>query len=211
MDDSVDEMLAGISRDIAAGKEPHKKPAPKKPKKAPLPKKPKSLAQQLRDISMQEDWTNGDWGHWSLKEGVTRPSTLPLGFVYLITRKSDGKFYIGQKKVIRIETRAPLKGFVKKRRYLTQSDWRTYCGSSSELIADIAAMGEDAFTFQIIQFVDSKWELSFWELWWQMRENVMFRSDTYNGIINVRLSKFKKFVEKYKNWDKNQEPPHFMK
>lgn len=32
-----------------------------------------------------------------------------------------------------------------------------------------------------------------------MDYDVMFRNDTYNGIINVRLAKFQKFVDKYQN------------
>lgn len=51
-------------------------------------------------------------------------------------------------------------------------------------------------------FCDTKWELSYWELKYQMDENVMFRADAYNGIINVRLGKFSKFIEKYKNFVK---------
>lgn len=46
-------------------------------------------------------------------------------------------------------------------------------------------------------YCESKWELSYFELKYQIDENVMFRADAYNGIINVRLSKFAKFVDKY--------------
>lgn len=42
-----------------------------------------------------------DLGHWTLFKGVELPSDFeenpPLGFVYKITRKSDGKFYIRSK------------------------------------------------------------------------------------------------------------------
>lgn len=62
---------------------------------------------------------------------------------------------------------------------------------------DILKLGKEAFKFEIIKFVDTKWELTYFELYEQLKENVMFRRDTYNGIINVRLSKFEKFVKKY--------------
>ena len=80
-----------------------------------------------------------------------------------------------------------------------QTDWRTYNGSSGLLNLDIVSRGADEFTFEIIKFVDTKWELSYWELKYQMDYDVMFRNDTYNGIINVRLAKFQKFVDKYQN------------
>lgn len=54
-----------------------------------------------------------DLGHWTLYKGVNLPEDFeynpPLGFVYLIRRKSDGKFYIGQKKILKTEKRPPLK------------------------------------------------------------------------------------------------------
>ena len=59
-------------------------------------------------------------------------------------------------------------------------------------------LGENKFKFEILKFCDTKWEISYWELYYQMHEHVLFRDDSYNGIINVRLSKFPKFVEKFK-------------
>lgn len=112
--------------------------------------------------------------------------------------KKLGKFYIGQKKIIKIEKRPPLKGKVRKRKIIKQSDWKTYCGSSNDLKSDINAIGEDKFKFEIIRFCDCKWSLSYWELYYQMQDHVLFRDDSYNGIINVRLSKFPKFIEQYR-------------
>lgn len=79
---------------------------------------------------------------------------------------------------------------------MVDSDWETYCSSSGVLIADIANLGEDAFEFEILEWVECQWMLSYRELYWQMQEEVMLREDSYNGIINVRLGKFKKFVKK---------------
>lgn len=154
----------------------------------------------MAKLSFDEiEWTGGDMGHWQLADGVEMHPYVPLGFVYKITRKSDGKFYIGQKKVTRLERKPPLKGKVRKRVVVKQTDWRTYNGSSGLLNLDIVSRGADEFTFEIIKFVDTKWELSYWELKYQMDYDVMFRNDTYNGIINVRLAKFQKFVDKYQN------------
>ena len=143
-----------------------------------------------------------DLGHWELGNNVTLPEDFeenpPLGFVYRIENKETGKFYIGQKKIIKVEKRPPLKGKVRKRKIVKQSDWKTYCGSSNDLKNDVKEAGEDKFKFTIIRFCDSKWECSSWELYHQMHNHVLFREDSYNGIINVRISKFQKFIDQYR-------------
>lgn len=121
----------------------------------------------------------------------------PLGFVYRITDKETGKFYIGQKKMQKNVTRPPLKGKVRKRHLIKESDWKKYTSSSNDLNKDISEHGLDRFTFEILEFCYDKWSLTYWELWWQLHDNVMFRYDSYNGIINIRLSKFKSIIEKY--------------
>ena len=144
-----------------------------------------------------------DLGHWELGNNVTLPEDFeenpPMGFVYRIENKETGKFYIGQKKIIKVEKRPPLKGKVRKRKIVKQSDWKTYCGSSNDLKNDVKEAGEDKFKFTIIRFCDSKWECSYWELYHQMHNHVLFREDSYNGIINVRISKFQKFIDQYRD------------
>ena len=148
-----------------------------------------------------------DLGHWELAKNVELPEDFeenpPLGFVYRIENKETGKFYIGQKKIIKVEKRPPLKGKVRKRKIVKQSDWKTYCGSSNDLKNDVKTLGEDKFKFTIIRFCDSKWECSYWELYHQMHNHVLFREDSYNGIINVRISKFQKFIEQYRDEAQN--------
>lgn len=144
-----------------------------------------------------------DLGHWELGNNVTLPEDFeenpPMGFVYRIENKETGKFYIGQKKILKVEKRPPLKGKVRKRKIVKQSDWKTYCGSSNELKNDVLKFGEDKFTFKIIRFCDCKWDCTYWELYYQMQNHVLFREDSYNGIINVRISKFQKFIDRYKD------------
>jgi hypothetical protein len=148
-----------------------------------------------------------DLGHWELADGVTLPEDFeenpPMGFVYRIENKETKKFYIGQKKIIKVEKRPPLKGKVRKRKIIKQSDWRTYCGSSNDLKADVKALGEDKFKFEIIKFCDCKWLMTYWELYYQMMNHVLFREDSYNGIINVRISKFQKFIDMYQQENQN--------
>jgi hypothetical protein len=44
--------------------------------------------------------------------------------------------------------------------------------------------------------------LSYLELWYQMQMNAMFDENSYNGIINVRLSKFASMKEKWESINK---------
>lgn len=169
---------------------------------------PKSLNEQYAELALKDDWTDGDWGHWHLGNGVKSPSILPLGFVYRITEKATGKSYIGQKKVTTIETRPPLKGYVRRRKLIKQTDWRTYCGSSNDVKIAITKKGEEAFDFEIMCFTDSKWMLSYLELWFQMNENVMFDDMSWNGIVNVRLSKFASMKPKWEQFKKDY-PQYF--
>lgn len=186
------------------------KNAKTKLKKKVQPKKPngKSLKEQLEEISKLDDWTDGDWGHWSLAAGVSSPAVLPLGFVYRITEIESGRSYIGQKKITTIETRPPLKGYIRKRKFIKQTDWRTYCGSSTEVKLAVVKKGEKAFKFEILCFTDSKWMLSYLELWFQMKEGVMFDDNSFNGIVNVRLSKFASMKEKWEKF-KTEYPWYF--
>ena len=64
---------------------------------------------------------------------------------------------------------------------------------------DIAKLGEEAFTFEILEFCESKWMMSYEELRLQMLNNVMLRQDSYNGIVNARLSKFDSIITNYAN------------
>ena len=150
-----------------------------------------------------------DLGHWELANDVLLPEDFeenpPMGFVYRIENKETKKFYIGQKKIIKVEKRPPLKGKVRKRKIIKQSDWRTYCGSSNDLKADVKALGEDTFKFEIIKFCDCKWLMTYWELYYQMMNHVLFREDSYNGIINVRISKFQKFIDMYSNYSQENQ------
>lgn len=145
-----------------------------------------------------------DLGHWTLADGVDLPEDFednpPMGFIYRITDTVLNKDYIGKKQITRIERKPPLKGKVRKRKVVKQTDWKTYTSSCNQMKIEIFKRNKEGFKFEILQFVDTKWELAFFELYHQIQENVMFREDSYNGIINVRLSKFPKFIKKYENY-----------
>jgi hypothetical protein len=110
-----------------------------------------------------------------------------IGFVYLITNLTNNKKYIGKKLAEFKTTKPPLKGKKNKRRGTKESDWRTYWGSSDKLLADIAALGDDKFTREILFYCMSRGELSYIEAKEQFDRKVLETDDYYNGIINVRV------------------------
>jgi hypothetical protein len=122
-----------------------------------------------------------------------------IGFVYLITNITNNKKYIGKKLAQFKVTKPPLKGKKNKRRSTKESDWRTYWGSSENLLADVAALGEDKFTREIIHYCPSRGILSYLEAKEQFDRRVLETDDYYNGIINVRIGGSKLLTEHLKN------------
>ena len=53
-----------------------------------------------------------------------------IGFVYLITDKSNGMKYVGKKLLKSVRKLPPLKGYKRRRTVIKESDWKTYYGSS---------------------------------------------------------------------------------
>jgi hypothetical protein len=121
------------------------------------------------------------------------------GFVYLITNLTNQRKYIGKKLARFKTTKPPLKGKKNKRRGTKESDWRTYWGSSDNLLADVAAIGEDKFTREILHFCPSRGVLSYLEAKEQFDRRVLESDDYYNGIINVRVGGSKLLKEHFKN------------
>jgi hypothetical protein len=110
-----------------------------------------------------------------------------IGFVYLITNITTGQKYIGKKLAQFKRTRPPLKGKTRKRKSTVESDWREYWGSSERLQADVAALGPDKFTREILYYCTSKAEMSYIEAREQFDRRVLESDEYYNGIINCRI------------------------
>lgn len=109
------------------------------------------------------------------------------GFVYLIKNKTKNKYYIGQKKFWNKRTLPPLKGKTRKRKKLVESDWINYTGSSEELNKDI--LNGDIIEKIILKLCKSKWEMNYFEAKFQFENDVLFKEEYYNGIINLRIAK----------------------
>ena len=125
---------------------------------------------------------------WTYKgKKITKIPEEYEGFVYLITNKKTGQKYIGKKLAKFKTTKPPLKGKKNKRRGTKESDWRTYWGSSDRLNADVAALGEDKFTREILYLCKGRGEMSYIEAREQFDRRVLETDEYYNGIINVRV------------------------
>ena len=129
-----------------------------------------------------------DTGHWECSI-INESTEIPFGFIYLITNKTTNKKYIGKKQCLTVRKRAPLKGKKNKRHETVETDWKIYTSSSRQLNEDIQEQGKDDFTFEILKFCDSKWQLAYEETKIQFEKEVLLRDDYYNGIINCRIGK----------------------
>lgn len=117
-----------------------------------------------------------------------------IGFVYLITNKTNNRRYIGKKishftkssiKTITLKSGVKKKKKVKKQ---VESDWKTYWSSSLELQNDVTLLGEDNFAREILYYCASKGTLSYIEAREQFANKVLEFPDLwYNGIISCKI------------------------
>ena len=116
-----------------------------------------------------------------------------VGFVYLITNTISGRMYIGKKLAKFSKTTyktVKLKNGTKKKKKIRgkiDSDWRDYYGSSPELSKDVAELGAENFTREILFYCRSKSDCSYIEAREQFNRRVLESKDYYNGQISVRV------------------------
>ena len=131
---------------------------------------------------------------WTFQGTVVEelPETC-VGFVYLITNSITGRKYIGKKLAKFSKTTyktVKLKNGTKKKKRIRgkiESDWKTYFGSNTELNQDVANLGVENFTREILYYCNSKAECSYIEAREQFERKVLESRDFYNGQIAVRV------------------------
>ena len=131
---------------------------------------------------------------WTYKgtEVVALPEDC-IGFVYIIVNVLTGKKYIGKKLAKFSKTTyrvVKLKNGNKKRKKIKSkidSDWQTYFGSNDQLNKDIAELGSDNFTREILFYCTSKASCSYIEAREQFNHRVLESDDYYNGQIVCRI------------------------
>jgi hypothetical protein len=133
---------------------------------------------------------------WTYQGRPFDPAEHPeaIGFVYLIRNLVDGRGYIGKKRLFlkkrKTVTVALKNGTKKKKRksVMEGSDWRSYYGSNDELKADVARLGEDSFTREVLHICPALGVCSYLEAKEQFRHEVMEHPDAwYNRWLSVRV------------------------
>ena len=124
-------------------------------------------------------------------------------FVYIITNLINHKKYVGKKLAKFKTTKKPLKGKKNKRRGTKESDWKTYWGSSAQLIDDVEKLGEHRFTREILYYCPNRGTASYLEAQEQFERKVLETDEYYNGIINVRIGSSNILRESLKKYSKN--------
>lgn len=132
-----------------------------------------------------------DTGHWILPNALEIIPEGSLGFVYIITNKTNNRKYVGKKLLENKKKRKPLKGRVNARRYKVESNWKEYTGSSPKLNLDIETLGKENFQFDILSFHPSKLLLAYHETKEIVDRNALFSSEYYNEVLNLRIRKQK--------------------
>jgi len=124
-----------------------------------------------------------------------------VGFVYKIIHIPTGKYYIGKKSLNSVRTvklgkrelgrikeerkaskmpgPAPKKKVVRK-----ASDWETYYSSNEWIIEQVKEGRLADFNREIIQFCNSKKSLSYYEIYWMFKYDVLSDNNSLNGNIS---------------------------
>tara|TARA_R110002020_G_scaffold281121_2_gene496833 strand:- start:5610 stop:6023 length:414 start_codon:yes stop_codon:yes gene_type:complete len=114
------------------------------------------------------------FGHWENIPVDFEPDRW-FGFVYQITHKESGRKYIG-KKQLHSYTRKKVAGRKNRKRVVKESKWKSYTGSCDELNQDIEEYGKDCFTFEVLKLCKSRGELTFSEVEYQIKNDVLSES-----------------------------------
>ena len=110
-----------------------------------------------------------------------------VGFIYMIEHIPTGKYYIGKKNLKAKRTLPPLKGKKRKRKVIKESDWRKYMSSNQWIKEEVSNGGEENFKKKILQFCYSAKALTYYELYWQFKYNVLADENSLNDNL---LGKF---------------------
>ena len=111
-----------------------------------------------------------------------------IGFVYELRDTENDKRYIGKKNLFSTRRLPPLKGQKRKRKVVKESDWKIYYGSSKNVQLLVEKTGQKRFERKILRLCESKGEMSYWEMWYQMTNHVLLKPDEYyNSFIGGKI------------------------
>ena len=109
------------------------------------------------------------------------------GFVYQLTEIHTDKKYIGKKNFWKPKTLPITKTRKRRVRTRTESDWRSYFSSSSEVQQLVESKGEENYKREILKLCKTKGEMSYFEAKLQFEHDVLLRNDYYNEFIGCKI------------------------
>ena len=123
---------------------------------------------------------------WYFEENEFSSPGEYQGFVYRITELDTGKMYIGKKNFWKPKILPKTKTRKRRVRTRTESDWKTYFGSSEEVKLLVEERADD-FKREILRLCKSKGEMTYFEMKEQFDRDVLFREDYYNEFIGGKI------------------------
>ncbi len=126
------------------------------------------------------------------------------GFIYRIVHIPTGRFYIGKKsltssrtkkigkrELVKIKEERKANGISgrlpSKRVVKSDSDWMDYFSSNDWIKGEVKAGKSEEFSREILQFCNSKKNLSYWETYWQFHYDVLNNENSLNDNIGGRF------------------------
>lgn len=111
-----------------------------------------------------------------------------IGFVYCITDLRNNLKYVGKKTILSTRKLPPLKGKTRKRTKIVITDWMDYYGSSEEVKQLVEEHGKESFKREILHLCKSKGEMSYVEMFVQVKNNVLLRpGEFYNAFVGGKI------------------------
>lgn len=110
------------------------------------------------------------------------------GFVYEITELDTGMKYIGKKFFWKPKKLPVTKTRRRAVRTRSESDWRKYYGSSTEVKMLVEEKGSANFKRKILRLCKTKGECSYYEMKYQFERDVLLKPDEYyNAFIGGKI------------------------
>lgn len=128
-----------------------------------------------------------DLGHWKFSPEFDINEWF--GFIYRITELDSAREYLGKKQFTKMKSKV-IKGRINRKRIISESDWKSYTGSSNTLNEQILLKGKDNFKFEIVSLHKSRGSLHYAEVCIQINEDVLRAKlpngtrKYYNRVIN---------------------------
>ena len=109
------------------------------------------------------------------------------GFVYEIVELDTGRKYIGKKNFWKPKTLPITKTRRRRVRTRTESDWKSYFGSSEKVNSLVESKGNEGFRKVILRLCKTKGEMSYFETKLQFDNDVLFNDNYYNEFIGCKI------------------------